>query len=254
MMSDINSSPLRKIGQALKEARKNKGLSISELAGILKIGNEQLVALEAGDEEKLPEKVFVKAMINRVAEKLKLDINSEDEKLKLDINSEDEKLKLDIDSEDTPPTPDKLEAEIPIKDINKEKILNKKFYSRLIYSLSILFISFISWKSFNILPDNKEKDSNTSLIKNSIANNRLRNEFVEIISLKPSQITITNQKDQIIFQGIVSKPLKYSTRDINMIYALRPDLIQLKSSSGQKNSLGEINNLRWYKVINKISQ
>ena len=43
------------------------------LASDLKIGTHQLEAIEEGNEEKLPEKVFVKAMIRRISQKLKLD-------------------------------------------------------------------------------------------------------------------------------------------------------------------------------------
>ena len=39
----------------------------------LKIGAHQLTAIEEGDEERLPEKVFIKAMIRRISQKLKLD-------------------------------------------------------------------------------------------------------------------------------------------------------------------------------------
>ena len=47
--------------------------SVEELASDLKIGSHQLKAIEEGNEEELPEKVFVKAMIRRISQKLKLD-------------------------------------------------------------------------------------------------------------------------------------------------------------------------------------
>ena len=43
------------------------------MASDLKIGAHQLKAIEEGNEEKLPEKVFIKAMIRRISQKLKLD-------------------------------------------------------------------------------------------------------------------------------------------------------------------------------------
>ena len=43
------------------------------MASDLKIGAHQLEAIEEGNEEKLPEKVFIKAMIRRISQKLKLD-------------------------------------------------------------------------------------------------------------------------------------------------------------------------------------
>ena len=66
-------SSLKRIGNFIKEARLSKNQSIEELASDLKIGSHQLKAIEEGNEEKLPEKVFVKAMVRRISQKLKLD-------------------------------------------------------------------------------------------------------------------------------------------------------------------------------------
>ena len=66
-------SSLKRIGNFIKEARLSREQSVEELASDLKIGAHQLEAIEEGNEEKLPEKVFVKAMIRRISQKLKLD-------------------------------------------------------------------------------------------------------------------------------------------------------------------------------------
>ena len=67
------NSSLKRIGNFIKEARLSRNQSIEELASDLKIGTHQLKAIEEGNEEKLPEKVFVKAMVRRISQKLKLD-------------------------------------------------------------------------------------------------------------------------------------------------------------------------------------
>ena len=67
------NSSLKRIGNFIKEARLSRNQSIEELASDLKIGAHQLEAIEEGNEENLPEKVFVKAMIRRISQKLKLD-------------------------------------------------------------------------------------------------------------------------------------------------------------------------------------
>ena len=76
-VSEINNkggdSSLKRIGNFIKEARLSKNQSIEELASDLKIGAHQLKAIEEGDEENLPEKVFIKAMVRRISQKLKLD-------------------------------------------------------------------------------------------------------------------------------------------------------------------------------------
>ena len=82
-MKEIKSNPedntkteqssLKRIGNFIKEARLSREQSVEELASDLKIGSHQLKAIEEGNEEELPEKVFIKAMIRRISQKLKLD-------------------------------------------------------------------------------------------------------------------------------------------------------------------------------------
>ena len=67
--------PLQKIGNFIKEARLKSNQSISELATDLRISVQQLKAIEEGREDLLPESVFVKAMIKKISERLKLDIS-----------------------------------------------------------------------------------------------------------------------------------------------------------------------------------
>ena len=69
----IDTSSLKRVGNFIKEARLSRNQSIEDLASNLKIGEHQLIAIEDGNEEKLPEEVFVKAMVRRISEKLKLD-------------------------------------------------------------------------------------------------------------------------------------------------------------------------------------
>ena len=68
-----NNSSLKRIGNFIKEARISRNKSIEELASDLKIGSHQLQAIEEGNEDHLPEKVFIKAMVRRISEKLKVD-------------------------------------------------------------------------------------------------------------------------------------------------------------------------------------
>ena len=64
--------PLQRIGILLQEARQKQSLSIEQVAKALNLGEEQLIALEAGQENLLPEQVFIKAMVKRIAEKVKI--------------------------------------------------------------------------------------------------------------------------------------------------------------------------------------
>ena len=87
---------LRKIGSIIKEARLSKNKSVNDLATNLKISEQQLKAIEEGRDDLLPEKVFVKAMIKKISEKLKIDIND----LMSEFNNQKEKIKLEEIVED----------------------------------------------------------------------------------------------------------------------------------------------------------
>tara|TARA_B100000963_G_scaffold357381_1_gene379450 strand:+ start:1636 stop:2124 length:489 start_codon:yes stop_codon:yes gene_type:complete len=71
--NSINNISLTKIGNLIKEARISKNQSINDLASDLKISEQQLQAIEEGRYDLLPERVFVKAMIKKIYEKLQLD-------------------------------------------------------------------------------------------------------------------------------------------------------------------------------------
>ena len=79
-------SPLQEIGRLIRKAREERNLSIEDLAGSLRIGQEQLIALENAEEDLLPEKVFIKAMIRRVSERLHLDLGLLINEFKTDEN------------------------------------------------------------------------------------------------------------------------------------------------------------------------
>lgn len=65
------------LGRRLREAREAHGLAVTVLAERLRIGVEQLQALETADRERLPESVFVIAQARRIATALQLDITAE---------------------------------------------------------------------------------------------------------------------------------------------------------------------------------
>ncbi len=68
---------LVRLGERLGTARREQGLSLEDLAGRLRLGTEQLMALESGDHTQLPEAVFVVAQAKRVAGVLRIDISQQ---------------------------------------------------------------------------------------------------------------------------------------------------------------------------------
>ncbi|BEV35895.1 helix-turn-helix domain-containing protein [Synechococcus sp. M16CYN] len=64
------------VGQKLAKRRLAKGLNQTQLADQLHLAVEQLDALESGYLEKLPEPVFIKAMVRRLSNHLKMDADA----------------------------------------------------------------------------------------------------------------------------------------------------------------------------------
>lgn len=63
-------------GRQLAEARDQAGLNQDQLANQMHMGVEQLAALERGDQDELPEPVFIKAMVRRLSSHLGLDADA----------------------------------------------------------------------------------------------------------------------------------------------------------------------------------
>ena len=88
---------LIRIGNLIKEARLSRDQSIEELASDLKIGVHQLQAIEEGNEEELPEKVFIQAMVRRILQKLKINTEFIMDELKTEKKDVETGEKVDDD-------------------------------------------------------------------------------------------------------------------------------------------------------------
>jgi len=75
--SPATAAPLVQLGQRIATARQAQGLSIETLANRLRLGTDQLEALERGDQSRLLEPVFVIAQARRVAASLGLDVDAD---------------------------------------------------------------------------------------------------------------------------------------------------------------------------------
>ena len=132
-------SSLKRIGNFIKEARVSRNQSLEVLASDLKIGAHQLEAIEEGNEEKLPEKVFVKAMIRRISQKLKLDT----EFIMDEFKTEREEVKIE-----------EIIEEVSKKNYNSSHPKNLNPVGFLIFILISGFLGLIaSYLIFNLFSD-----------------------------------------------------------------------------------------------------
>ena len=138
-----NSSPLKRIGNFIKEARISRNQSIEELASDLKIGAHQLQAIEEGNEDLLPEKVFIKAMVRRISEKLKIDTEF--------IMSEFKTERKDVKIEE-------IVQEVSVKAQKKRKVKDKSSFGGFIFILISGILGLLaSSLIFNVFSDSFEE-------------------------------------------------------------------------------------------------
>ena len=138
-----NSSPLKSIGNFIKEARISRNQSIEELASDLKIGAHQLQAIEEGNEDLLPEKVFIKAMVRRISEKLKIDT----EFIMSEFKTERKEVKIE-----------EIVQEVSVKAQKKRKVKDKSSLGGFIFILISGILGLLaSSLIFNIFSDSFEE-------------------------------------------------------------------------------------------------
>ena len=138
-----NISPLKRIGNFIKEARISRNQSIEELASDLKIGAHQLQAIEEGNEDLLPEKVFIKAMVRRISEKLKIDT----EFIMSEFKTERKEVKIE-----------EIVQEVSVKARNKKKVKDKNSLWIIIFILISGILGLLaSSLIFNIFSDSFEE-------------------------------------------------------------------------------------------------
>ena len=152
---EVNSaynSSLKRIGNFIKEARISRNQSVEELASHLKIGVHQLQAIEEGNEDLLPEKVFIKAMVRRISEKLKIDT----EFIMSEFKTERKEIKVE-----------EIVQEVSIKAKQKRSIKNQNSNGFIVFILiSGLLGLLASSLIFNNFP-------------NSLQNKILKQELIE---------------------------------------------------------------------------
>ena len=148
-INPFNNISLTRIGSLIKEARISKNQTVNELASNVKISEQQLKAIEEGRDDLLPETIFVKAMVKKISEKLKLDLPN----LMAEFNDEKEQIIIEH-----------LEEQEEEKDSKKFRSFTLGFIINIIISGVVGFIA--SSYMLNFLFDiNYESEKQTSVKK-----------------------------------------------------------------------------------------
>ena len=238
-------SGIEAVGSAIREGRESRSISRDDLAQRLHMGCEQLEALEQGDRHRLPEPVFIKAMVRRLASHLGLDADA----LVAQLGPVSSR----------PPTADTT----PPAQAAAEQSSGTPWLPILLSLMALIGIG--SWASRLLPKTSSPVISQGSTIK-SLPETvvqptvELPQEAVQIVpteSTTASTITldctepcwIALRRDGAVeFEGMLETSRTVENSEGVEIYPGRPDLVTLRRAGDEPITLGSINDLRWYSL------
>ena len=268
-----SNSGLLFVGQQLSERRLAQGLSREQLADRMHLGIEQLAALESGDRDKLPEPVFIKAMVRRLSNHLELDADA----LVASLGSlSDGAVSNERVSQQKGPTSPPLQ---PPSRPEKGAIwlwlvlIGATALGALAWVQRAALLELIQQPQSNsaratatakttttsnesistasttpsITPSDTAPDTapEVALVLPSTSEVELTNSGpITIKSKEPSWIAL-RREGTIEFEGILEGERIITNPDEIEIYAGRPDLLTVSISNGEPKVLGTISDIQW---------
>ena len=232
-------------GRQLAEARAAAGLTQNQLASQMHMGEEQLAALERGDQAELPEPVFIKAMVRRLSSHLGLDADAMVQALGPLNTSQPKRPAPRATTRGI--TPQRQRAVNPLP---------------LVALAGIAGLGFVVWSNASELtrfaqslrPANPTLEpSEANLEVAELADER--DAFIvpapptaelglTISSREPSWIAL-RREGIVEFEGLLNGERRIENPDLVEIYAGRPDLVQLSSPDAETRTLGAVDDIRW---------
>lgn len=271
--NQVSNSGLLFVGQQLSERRLAQGLSREQLADRMHLGIEQLAALESGDRDKLPEPVFIKAMVRRLSNHLELDADA----LVASLGSlSDGAVSNERGSQQKGPTSPPLQ---PPSRPEKGAIwlwlvlIGATALGALAWVQRAALLELIQQPQSNsaratatakttttsnesistasttpsITPSDTAPDTapEVALVLPSTSEVELTNSGpITIKSKEPSWIAL-RREGTIEFEGILEGERIITNPDEIEIYAGRPDLLTVSISNGEPKVLGTISDIQW---------
>ena len=262
-----SNSGLLFVGQQLSERRLAQGLSQEQLADRMHLGIEQLAALESGDRDKLPESVFIKAMVRRLSNHLELDADAlvaslgslSDDAVSNERVSQQKGL---ISPPLQPPSrPEKgaiwlwlvligATALGALAWVQRAALLELIQQPQSNSASATAKTTTTSKESITNAPDTAfdtapETALEVALVLPSTSEVELANSGpITIKSKEPSWIAL-RREGTIEFEGILEGERIITNPDEIEIYAGRPDLLTVSISNGEPKVLGTISDIKW---------
>ena len=232
-------------GRQLAEARATAGLSQNQLASQLHMGEEQLAALERGDQTELPEPVFIKAMVRRLSSHLGLDADAMVQALGPLNTSEPKRPAPRATTRGITPQLQRAVNPLP-----------------LVALAGLAGLGFVVWSNASefkrfaqsLRPANPTLEpSEANLEVAELADERdalivpappTAELGLTISSREPSWIAL-RREGIVEFEGLLNGERRVENPELVEIYAGRPDLVQLSSPNAETRTLGTVDDIRW---------
>ena len=234
-------------GRQLAEARAAASLSQNQLASQLHMGEEQLAALERGDQTELPEPVFIKAMVRRISSHLGLDADA---------------MVQTLGPLTTRPPKRATPGATP-RGIAPQ---NRRTFNPLplVALAGLAGLGFVVWSNASELtrfaqglkpanPTLEPSETDLELEVTKVADERdalivpappTADLGLTISSSEPSWIAL-RREGVVEFEGLLNGERRIDNPDLVEIYAGRPDLVQLSSPDAETRTLGAVDDIRW---------
>lgn len=262
-----SNSGLLFVGQQLSERRLAQGLSQEQLADRMHLGIEQLAALESGDRDKLPEPVFIKAMVRRLSNHLELDADA----LVASLGSLSDGAMSNerVSQQKGPISPPLQPPSRPEKGaiwlwlvligatalgalawVQRAALLELIQQPQSNSASATAKTTTTSKESITNAPDTAfdtapETALEVALVLPSTSEVELANSGpITIKSKEPSWIAL-RREGTIEFEGILEGERIITNPDEIEIYAGRPDLLTVSISDGEPKVLGTISDIKW---------
>ena len=250
-----DASPLTALGSCLREAREERGLSITELAGKLRMGEEQLLALESGDPQRLPEVVFVIAQARRIATALGVEINPLVEPLKQESanikplpsplssapanNRERGRTQITAQSYTTTSSSRRRSGNTPVAWIGS---------LALVAGLAVAGVW--GWQRApqlvgRLLPKATKPKTTTPPPAPAKVRPPAPATNLTINAVQPSWLAVRTAKGNVLFEGTFKGSRKFPLAGGLELLSGRPDLVQVSQGDQPAKPLGRIDQIRW---------
>ena len=265
-----SNSGLLFVGQQLSERRLAKGLSQEQLAARMHLGIEQLAALESGDRDKLPEPVFIKAMVRRLSDHLELDADA----IVASLGSLSESAR---GKEPMPPA--KSPIALPLKPPSRPEQGTIWIWLVLIAAAALGALAWVQRPTLLQLIERAQSNSavapakttttaepnvtttpevttapEVALAPASISARELSNSGpITLSSKEPSWIAL-RRNGTIEFEGILEGKRIIEEPGAIEIYAGRPDLVMVSVGDGEAKVLGTISDIQWMPINTERSR